>query len=325
MFLNGGVGKELKKIGIFGGSFDPPHNEHVRLVESAIESLELDEVFVMPAAVPPHKKGKTLSDDRARMEMCKLAFQKIPSARVSDYEIRSGGVSYTYLTCRHFKSEYPNAELVWLVGTDMLRNFPSWKNPEEILETVTLAVCARNEETGWIEEEQAAFRTRFGKEFAVIGYDGRDVSSTKIRVLAGAGSSLTEFTPESVASYIEQNELYKVPFAETALSMQSEKRAAHSLRVAYLAATRAPSLKIEERKAVTAALFHDCAKNLPLDSPCLKGLSLDGVPAPVAHQFAGAYLAERLFGIEDEDVLNAVRYHTSGLANMSELEKLIFL
>ncbi|MBQ8659006.1 MAG: nicotinate (nicotinamide) nucleotide adenylyltransferase [Clostridia bacterium] len=313
------------RIGIFGGSFDPPHSEHQNLVEAAKKSLSLDKIFIVPAAVPPHKRGKTLSANEHRLQMCRLAFSGIEKTEVSDFEMRVGGVSYTYLTCQYFKEKFPDSQLFWFVGTDMLRDFPSWKNPETILSLATLAVCARSEEEDWIEKESRAFETRFEKKFAVIDYHGKDISSTKIRVLAGAGADISPFTGKAVAEYIERNELYKIPFAETSLMMQTDKRKAHSLRVAFLAAARAPSLKISERKAVTAALFHDCAKNLPLDSPCLSGFSAQGVPKAVVHQYAGAYLTEYLFGVEDEEILNAVRFHTSGRAEMTPLEQLIFL
>ena len=149
------------RIGVFGGSFDPVHIEHVRMAESAIECLHLDKLFVMPAATPPHKKAKKLSLDEDRLAMCRLAFSSIEKAEVSNYEIERGGTSYTYLTCQHFKKLYPSAEIFWLVGTDMLRNFPTWKNPEEILSYVTLAVCARNEEPQWLVDEKEKFYALF--------------------------------------------------------------------------------------------------------------------------------------------------------------------
>ncbi len=315
----------MRKIGIFGGSFDPPHREHKSLVEQAIKSLDLDKVYIVPAKIPPHKKNKSLSSDKDRLEMCRLAFSDLPCVEISDYELNAGGVSYTYLTCRYFKERHPESQLFWFVGTDMLRNFPTWKNPEEILANATLAVCARNEEQGWLKEEEELFQARFQRDFALIDYQGKDVSSTQIRVLAGAGMDITAYTGETVAAYINRTGLYAIPFADTSLSFQTAKRRAHSIRVALLAARRAPSLKVSERKAIAASLFHDCAKNIPADSPCLSGFEAQGVPKPVWHQYAGAYLTEHLFGVQDEEILNAVRYHTSGRENMQSLEKLIFL
>ena len=83
------------KLGIFGGSFDPVHNEHIRLAEAAIQTLGLDKLLVMPAYAPPHKPWKTLAPDEDRLEMCKLAFSSVEKAEVCDYEILQGGTSYT--------------------------------------------------------------------------------------------------------------------------------------------------------------------------------------------------------------------------------------
>ena len=101
------------------------------------------------------------------------------------------------------------------------------------------------------------------------------------------------------------------------------------MRVAEFAAPKAVKLGIPEHKAIAAALFHDCAKNLDADSPYLEGFEppkeWGNIPKDVYHQFAGAYVAEKIFGVTDEDILNAIRYHTSAREDMSDLEKLIFL
>lgn len=317
------------RIGIFGGTFDPIHNEHIRFAQAAIDCLGLDTLFIMPAHQPPHKPGKMLSSNEDRLTACRLAFAEVDKAVVSDFEMNKGGTSYTYLTCRHFKEKYPSAQLFWLVGTDMLWNFPTWKNPEDILQNATLAVCGRNQADGWVEQEQAKFFEKFGQKFAYVAFNGKNVSSTKIRVLAGAGASLTEFLPPSVAEYITKKGLYTIPFAQEALALETPQRQAHSLRVAELAARRAIQLKLPEKQAIAAALMHDCGKNVPFDSPLLKGFVLPkeygNPPKEVVHQFTGAYLAETQFGVTDEDVLNAIRFHTSARGNMSQLEKLIFL
>lgn len=328
------------KIGIFGGSFDPVHVEHVNLAKAAIESLRLDRLFIVPAHLPPHKRGKVAAPDRDRLKMCEAAFEDVRGAVVSDYEIEAGGTSYTYLTLAHFKELYPDGELCFLVGTDMLRDFPSWRKPEEILKTATLAVCARNEKNGWLEAERAAFRARFGTDFKVIDYNGAAVSSTRIRVLAAAGEDISPFVGNAVAAYIKERGLYGAASAKEALALEKPARREHSIRVAFFAAEHAGRFGIDEKKAVTAALFHDCAKNLPDDSPLLKGFRLPdapdgavdgtsdrvfGVPEPVVHQYAGAYVARTAFGVDDEDVLDAIEYHTSGKKGMSPLGKLIYL
>ncbi len=318
------------RIAIFGGSFDPIHTEHIRLAQTAIEELGLDKLFVMPAYAPPHKKGKVLSADEDRLEMCRLAFEDNEAVEISDYEIKRQGTSYTYLTCQYFREQYPTAEIFWIVGADMLQDFPTWKNPEIILENVTLAACGREiTDESWWESERQKFFARFACNFRKFSYNGAAVSSTKIRVLAGAGMRLTPFVTEKVERYIQEKGLYVIPNADKALALEKESRQAHSLRVAELAASRAGKLGIPEKKAIEAALFHDCAKNLSENSAYLQGFVLPtewgDVPKEVAHQFAGAYVAEKLFGVTDDEILNAIRYHTSARPNMGELEKLVFL
>ncbi|MBQ9730349.1 MAG: nicotinate (nicotinamide) nucleotide adenylyltransferase, partial [Clostridia bacterium] len=191
------------KIGVFGGSFDPVHLEHIEVAKAAISSLSLDKLIVMPAHVPPHKQDKILSQETDRLEMCKIAFSGIEKVEVSDYEIKKGGNSYTYLTCQALKEIYSKDELFFVVGTDMLRDFPTWKHPEKILECATLAVCARNENEGWAEKEKRDFNDRFHCDFALVHYNGKPVSSTIIRVFGAAGLDLTDFVGKKVNEYIK--------------------------------------------------------------------------------------------------------------------------
>lgn len=314
------------RIGIFGGSFDPVHQEHISLARAAIKGLSLDKLIVMPAGVPPHKQGKRLASGEDRLAMCRLAFSGIEQVDVSDYEIKKEGASYTYLTCEYFKNLYPEAELFWLVGTDMFWNFFHWKNPERILTYVTLAVCRRNEGEDNIKGEQEAFYGRFGKRFAVIPYNGKPVSSTQIRTRAALGLELLPYTTDKVADYITENKLYLNERAIKGLSLEKPSRAEHSKRVALLAMEKAERYQLDKEKVFLAAALHDVGKNLRPEDALLKGfVPPENVPLPVLHQYSGAYVLEHAFGITDQEILNAVRYHTSGRAGMSDLEKLIFL
>ncbi|MBP5242357.1 MAG: nicotinate (nicotinamide) nucleotide adenylyltransferase [Clostridia bacterium] len=317
------------RIGIFGGSFDPVHQEHIHLAQAAIKGLALDELIIMPAGIPPHKQGKRLAPAADRLAMCKFAFQDIKEAEISDYEIQNaeqGEVSYTYLTCRYFSEKYPNAQLFWLVGTDMFYDFFHWKNPDIILSYATLAVCRRSETEDNTKEKQRLFFERFQKEFAEIPYNGAAVSSTEIRARVGLGMSCGNLVTPAVAGYIAEHELYKNPLIDEGLSLEKPSRAEHSKRVCLLAVKKAEQFHIDKNKAFLAGALHDVAKNLPLDDKRLQGfVPPKDVPMPVLHQFSGAYVLEHAFGVTDEDILNAVRYHTSGRAGMSDLEKLIFL
>lgn len=313
-------------VAIWGGSFDPIHAEHVNIAVAAAEKLNADKVIVVPAFVPPHKQGKNMADARDRLEMARLAFAGRRNCEVSAYEINAGGTSYTYKTLEYFRSRYPDAHFYLLVGADMLKDFYSWKNPEQILENADLAVCSREGEKLNFKAEQIRFFAKFKKTFKVLGYEGRDISSTKVRVLCAFGEDLKPYLASDVIDYIEANELYRVPYVKDALRYLKPVRRKHSLRVALMAVSVAAKYKLAESTVVQAAALHDAAKNMEISAPELQGCAIpNNVPSPVVHQYTGAYLAEKRFGVEDEDVLNAIRYHTSARPNMSVLEKIIFL
>lgn len=313
------------KIAIFGGSFNPVHNEHVNIVKAAVSALGLDKVIVTPTAITPAKDGGLSASGKDRLEMCRLAFNGVPCAEVSDYEIKRGGVSYTYLTCRAFAEKYPDADRYFIVGADMLDNFHTWKNPEEILSYVKLAVCAR-ENVESLKKSVSDFEQKFGKRVTPFGYVGAAVSSTKLRVYCALGEDISGYTDKKVAEYAATNALYDLKNLQNVKELLTPRRWAHTLRVAVFAAERRALAKADERTVITAAALHDCAKNLPPDSPYLAGFAPpDDVPEAVVHQYGGAYVASRTFGITDADVINAIKYHTSARENMSGLEKLIYL
>lgn len=311
------------RVAVFGGSFDPVHLEHVRLAETAVEKLRLDKLIVMPSFVAPHKAGGAAIGGAERLALCRLAFRGRDRIEVSPYEIEKGGVSYTYLTCRAFQKKYPCAERFFLVGADMLDNFYSWKEPEQILSCVKLVACGRVDAIK--KEEHARFQSRFLTDFEELDFIGNDLTSCAIRVALACGREAAGLDG-NVFAYIQKNGLYMHPEIVSALKLEKKERQEHSFRVAVLACQRARSLKIPEEKALLAGALHDCGKNVsPFFEPLKGFLPPPNVPAPVLHQFVGAYLAKEVFGVSDEDVLNAIRYHTSARAGMSELEKLIYL
>ena len=311
------------RIALFGGSFDPVHSEHVHLVCAAKESLALDEVIVIPSFRAPHKAWGAHIAGETRLEMCQIAFRGLPFVRISDFELKAGGTSYSYLTCRHFAKEYPDAELFFLLGADMLENFFSWKNPHDIVKNVQIAACGRGEDG--VDGYSERFRCEFGCDFVKIPYSGAKISSTRLRTELAFGKKPDGLDP-LVLEYIRNHGLFEHPAILPALALEKEERQVHSLGVAIMATARARSVGVSEEKALLASALHDCGKSVPLTSPLLDGFTPpEGVPAPVMHQYTGAYLAEHVFGISDEDILNAIRYHTSGRANMTTLEKLVYL
>ena len=311
------------KIALFGGSFDPVHLEHLHYVLAAQKALGLDRLIVMPAGRAPHKAWGASANGEARLAMCRIVFRDLPWVTVSNFEIRAEGTSYSYLTCREFAQRYPDAERYFLVGSDMLEDFFTWKNPDDILANVTLAACGRGNAVP--ETLRARFRERFGKDFVMIPFTGDAVASRLLRVDLAFGKRPAGLDGQ-VYRYIKEHMLYTHPAIEPALALEKEARREHSYRVARMAVARAASVGVSEEKALLASALHDCGKYVPPDSPLLEGFTPpENVPAPVMHQFTGAFLAQKLFQIEDEEILDAIRYHTSGKADMTKLGMLVYL
>ena len=313
----------MLKVGIFGGTFDPVHNEHINLAKIAIEKLSLDKLIVVPTFMPPHK-STTPSSSQDRLNMLKLAFNGFERVEISDFEFKSQGTSYTYITIEHFKNTL-DAELYFFVGADMLKDFPSWRYPERILGNCNLVAFGREDYFVDVEKTLADFKARFNKTFISLDYEGKDFSSTKIRVYSSLGLDVSGMTTSEVAEYIKTRDLYGGnAYTDFLKNVLDEKRLIHTAEVAVTAMQKAKELSLDGRKVMTAALLHDCAKYI--DHTTVSGFSTpDGMPKPVVHAFLGAYVMEKVLGIKDEEVIDAVRYHTSGKANMTTLGKLIFV
>ncbi|MBE5754034.1 MAG: nicotinate (nicotinamide) nucleotide adenylyltransferase [Clostridiales bacterium] len=315
--------KYMERIGIFGGTFNPVHTEHVEIVRHAIEELKLDRLIVMPTFIAPHKTDIPLPA-QDRINMLKIAFKDFDKVEVSDFEILNGGKSYTYLTVEHFKKTL-NAHLFFICGGDMLTNFKTWRYPERILAACDLAAFGREDFFTDYSAEKALFLERFNKSFIQLKYIGKNFSSTKIRIYSAFNLALENLVPKGVEEYIKQNNLYEGDFYTKFICANlPPKRVLHTANVVIAALRKAKELGLDKGKVMLAATLHDCAKYI--DYKALDGFVLpSGVPEPVIHSFLGAYFAEHRLGVTDSEVLDAIRYHTSGKPNMTTLGKLIFV
>ena len=133
----------MRRIGLFGGTFDPPHLGHLVLAEWARARLRLDRVVFVPAGTPPHKRGRRLTDAALRLVLTQLAVRGNPAFTVSGFEARRAGPSFTVDTLRHFHARQPGARFYLLMGADSLADFPDWHEPAEIARLATLVVAAR--------------------------------------------------------------------------------------------------------------------------------------------------------------------------------------
>lgn len=190
------------RLGIFGGSFDPPHVGHLLTAVDAFEFLRLDKLLFVPAAVQPLKAGQATAAAPQRLAMVRLLVGADPRFAVDAVEIERAGLSYTVDTLETFAQRFPRAELFFLVGMDAMAAFGSWKNPQRILELARLAILRR---------PGAAIGDLNIDRDGTIDLATRlvDVSSTEIRERVRAGKSIRGFVPESVAAFIETERLYR--------------------------------------------------------------------------------------------------------------------
>ena len=199
------------RIGIFGGSFDPVHYGHLLLAELCRESCQLDEVRLVPAAVPPHKQGRGRAPDEDRLAMLNLAIGGHASLKVWAVELERGGVSYTVDTLRALHEAQPNDELFFLMGADSLYDFPNWREPAEICELASIVVVDRpgNDPIDFevLSEFVSEERRRAFSEL-IVAMPQIDLSSTEIRRRVGAGQSIRFQTPRAVEQYIATAGLY---------------------------------------------------------------------------------------------------------------------
>ena len=332
----------MERIGIYGGTFNPPHVGHLRGAAQAIEALGLDKLLLIPDRIAPHKVIPSGSPTpEQRLEMLRIAAGDHPKMEVSDIELKREGPSYSYITVEQLREIYPDAKLYLLMGTDMFTSFLTWKNPERILKNAVLAVMCRGD-----RGERAAIAAQkqviedMGYEVELIENDVTVISSTQMRRLL-AFRCAGDFLPEGVLDYIREKRLYdtrtdwkNLPMAEleqVVISLLNPNRVAHVLGCRDTAVELARRWGADETDAARAGILHDITKaidgplQLTLCAAYGKILSDFSRKYPkTLHALTGSLVAERIFG-ENEAVVSAIRHHTTGKADMNLLEMIIYV
>lgn len=332
----------MGRIGIYGGTFNPPHIGHIYAMQYAISVLELDLLYVIPACISPHKDLPTGSASPAqRLEMLRLATSGIEKVKISDIELQRGGVSYTYETVAQVKAQNPEDELVFLMGTDMFLSFDSWRFPEKIIEKASLGVLYRGDKD---EQEKIAAQKvcleQSGAKIYLVANPVTQISSTDLRRML-VFRCAEPFLPAGVGAYIKENHLYDVCSPYGKLPMEQLEKVVVGLlkpsRVPHVLGCRDTAVELaklwhaDEVAAARAALHHDITKaldgRLQLTLCRQYGIILDKFSEEnpkTLHALTGALVAERIFE-EPAEVVDAIRYHTTGKANMTTLQKIIYV
>ena len=332
----------MERIGIYGGTFNPPHIGHIQAARQSLEALKLDRLLVIPDRIAPHKTmpGNSATAQQ-RLEMLRIAFSGDDRIEVSDIELNREGPSYTYETVLQLKAKYPDAQLVLLMGTDMFLSFHTWKNPEIILENADLGVLYRGNkgEKAAIEEKKDQMEAQ-GAKVLLAENDIVNISSTQMRRLL-AFRCAGQLLPDGVLEYIREHYLYDTRAAWKDLPMEELEKIVISLlnpnRVAHVLGCRDTAVELAKRwgadvtDAARAGILHDITKaidgplQLTLCEAYGKILSDFSRRYPkTLHALTGSLVAERIFG-ENKAVVSAIECHTTGKADMNLLEKIIYV
>ena len=332
----------MERIGIYGGSFNPPHIGHLAAAKQAVSRLNLDRLLMVPANVAPHKVLPPNSPTALqRMEMLRIAAADCPQIEISDVELCREGVSYTWQTIQALRESNPHAELILIMGTDMFLSFRHWKNPEKILEDASLAVFYRGNwgEHAAIDAEKAYWEEK-GVRVQLVENDIINISSTQMRRLL-IFRCAADFLPAGVLDYIREHYLYDTrtnwknlpmeKLEQVVISLLKPNRVAHVLGCRDTAVALAKHWGANAEDAARAGILHDITK--AIDGPLQ--LTLCGAYGKVLsdfsrkypktlHALTGSMVAERIFG-ENEAVVSAIECHTTGKADMNLLEKIIYV
>ena len=335
------------KIGIYGGTFNPPHLGHLAAARAAIAALDLDRLMLVPAAIPPHKElpeGTPPPADRLAMAgklADALLWPKV--AEVDSLEMDRPGPSYTADTVELIHSREPEAQLWLLVGSDMFLTLHTWKEPERILKYAS--VCAfhrtQEDEAARFAGQKARLERDYGARVQLIPVPGLvEISSTRLRELLARGEG-REYLHPSVYGYILLHGLYgthadlrhlELPeLRACSYAMMREKRVAHVQGVEEEAVRLARRWGADETMARRAGILHDCTKYLELEDQlalCRKyGVELDALEqqaVKLLHSKTGACIARAVFG-EPDEVYWAIFWHTTAKADMTTLEKILYV
>ena len=341
------------KIGVYGGTFDPPHLGHMEAARAAAALLELDKILFVPAAVPPHKDlppEAVPAEDRLAMTalmadgLC-LEAGRPGLAQADGLELSRQGKSYTADTLEELRRRYPEDELWLLMGTDMFLTLQNWRAPERITALAGVAAFARREsETGELLKTQGRYlQERFGARVAVVELPQIiDLSSTQVRALLDTDRArVRDALWCQVYGYILSNGLYDVKadlkhlddddLRCASLSMVKAKRIPHIRGCEEEAVRLARRWGADPHLARREGILHDCTKYLDLAEQlalCEKYHiqldELERVAVKLLHSKTGAAIARYVFG-EPEEVCNAIFWHTTGKADMDLLSKVLYL
>lgn len=322
------------KIGIMGGTFNPIHNGHIHIAKNALSEAKLDKVIFIPTGVSYMKHGVVPSYHR--YNMTKLAIENYNDFLISDIEVKRPGYTYTKDTIIELQKIYPGDSFYYIIGTDTLYMIESWYEPQFLFDNLILLVANRGDEKAIDKANE--LNKRFKANIQFLNCDFLDISSTNIREAYKNNkiNYLQEVLDPKVIDYVYKSRIYDILSIEDIQSMLKNdltpKRYEHTLGVMDMSVKLAEIYGVDVNKACLAGLLHDCAKYMPINEMheiCeryfVKLNDIEYNEVGLLHSKAGACYAIEKYGIKDQDIINAIMYHTTGKPDMTLLEKIIYV
>lgn len=332
----------MAKIGIYGGSFDPPHIGHLMAAEYFAQAVQPDQLLWMPCYQSPGREADAYcATPEQRLQMLTLMTQNKPAWQVCPWEIHRADTSFTALTLERMREEYPQDQLFLCLGSDTFLKVHQWREAEKFLPGLHLTVLRRSqkEDENALQEQQLRLM-QMGAEVTLLNNPVVNISSTDIRRMLAFQCAGEHLVPQ-VEDYIRKNGLYGTDRDLRGLPMEQLEQVVTSLvkknRVRHILGCRDTAVQLAKRwgakedDAARAGLLHDITKALdgPLQLTLCRSydILLDefSIQNPkTLHAMTGALVAQRIFG-ESEEVVSAICSHTTGKANMNTLEKIIYV
>ena len=329
-----------KRFGIMGGTFNPIHYGHLMLAEQIRTSFHLDEVIFIPVGNAPHKTLDHTADKHQRYEMTKRAIETNPYFTISDIEINSEKTTYTIDTIRALKKTlHKNDVLYFITGADAILQLETWKDYQTLIGMVKFIGATRpGIDNASLEDKINGFKKNYNADIELHYIPALAISSTDIRNRVSQEKSIRYLLPESVEQYIKENMLYKThherffEFYTILKDTLSKKRFVHCVETARVARELAFHYGVDPVKAEFAGLCHDMSKEYK-NAIMLKYVDEFGIykdpsvlqTPNLAHGEVAAGVLKKYHQIDDEEILDAIRWHTYGQANMSTLSKIIYV
>lgn len=325
------------RIAVYGGSFNPPHLGHLDAAQCVSASIKPDKFLIIPDNLPPHKEmAEGSPNGMQRLEMCRAQFDGIENVEISNMELLREGRSYTCHTVAELRRQYPEDEIFLVVGTDMLMTFDEWRNAEYLFRECTLTALTRDDgDDAAMQARCDEYREKFDARITLIPHTPLPMSSSDIRAELSQRKGVDKLT-DAVYSLIIKHRYYCAEpdfdwLRDKSFAMLDKRRIPHVAGCEIEAARLAQHWGADPETAAVAGILHDCTKRLKHDKQLLLcekyGIILDNVEKnspQLLHSKTGAAVARDVFGVSDE-IYEAIRWHTTGKADMSLMEKIIYL